>query len=415
MIFLVLGLNYAPERIGIAVYTTGMAEALADLGHEVDVIAGQPYYPAWKVFDPALEVWVSKGVERGVFVRRVGHYVPARPTGMKRLIHHASFGLSALFPTLGRAIARKPDLVIAVAPSLVAAPVAWLAARLSGARCWLHIQDFEVEAAFATRLLTPDRWAGRMALALERSVLGLFDTVSAISPQMCQRLAKKGVKSERIVEFRNWTDIDRIVPATAPSPYRAEWGISTPHVALYSGNIGNKQGLELVVEAARMLAHRRDLTVVICGEGANRGELERLAAGLDNVRFRDLQPVERLAELMALATIHLLPQLKSVGDLVLPSKLINMLASGRPIVAAAERGTGLWDEVEGCGFTVPPGDTRAFAKAIERLMDDPDLARSSGVNARRRAERRWGRAQVLGDFFAHVAPVSPTKDETDAR
>ncbi|HZF46892.1 MAG TPA: glycosyltransferase, partial [Sphingomonadaceae bacterium] len=178
-----------------------------------------------------------------------------------------------------------------------------------------------------------------------------------------------------------------------------EWNITTPHVALYSGNIANKQGIELVIEAARLLQSRDDLTFVICGEGPNRARLEAEAAALPNMRLHDLQPRERLGELLGMATVHLLPQLAGAADLVLPSKLTNMLASGRPVVATADPGTGLADEVDGVGMVTPPGDAAAFAGAIASLVDDPESAARLGKAARERAEQRWSRKAILRGFI----------------
>ena len=406
---LIVGLNYAPERVGIAVYTTGMAEALAAMGHDVQVIAGQPYYPAWKIAD-GHKAWAwTRGVEAGVDVTRVPHHIPAKPTGARRLLHHATFAASALFPALIRAVVQRPDAVIAVAPSLVAAPVARLAALLAGARSWLHIQDFEVEAAFATGLIKPEGRVARLAKAFDKAVTASFDTVSTISPQMVRKLVDKGIAAEKIVEFRNWANVGAIRPLSRPSAYRAEWNITTEHVALYSGNIANKQGIEIVVDAARALSHRTDLTFIVCGEGPNRANLEAHAAGLTNIQFHDLQPKERLNELVGLATIHLLPQLASAADLVLPSKLTNMLASGRPVVATAAPGTGLADEVDGCGIVTPPENSAAFAAAIATLADDPVRHALYSDAARQRAEDHWSGEAILARFARALAglPAEP--------
>ena len=392
MKLLILGLNYAPEKVGIAIYTSGLAEALAAEGHEVRAIAGQPYYPAWRIMDGHRAWAYSTTVESGVEVVRVPHYIPARPTGIRRLLHHASFAASASVPVLWSALSFRPDVVLTIAPSLIAAPVARISAFLAGAESWLHVQDFEVEAGLATGLLK--RGAG-LALWFERAVLKSFHKVSSISPEMCRRLVEKGVPRERVSECRNWADIDAIRPMTRPSPYREQWGISTEHVALYSGNIANKQGIETVLEAARLLQHREDLTFVVCGEGPNRARLEELAAGLGNIRFHDLQPKERLNELMGLATIHLLPQLAGAADLVLPSKLTNMLASGRPVVATAAPGTGLAREVDGCGLVVEPGSAEAMARGITALVANRPLWEALARAARLRAEDRWAKSKIL--------------------
>jgi colanic acid biosynthesis glycosyl transferase WcaI len=394
MRILFLGINYWPEQVGIGLYSGDMCTAWAEMGHEVRAVVAAPYYPAWKVFDGYAGKGWSRAVEQGVDLTRCPIYVPAHPSGVKRIVHHVSFLASSLFPMVKAAFGQKPDMVFTSAPSLIASPVAWLAARLSGAKCWLHIQDFEVEAALATGLVKPGL-AGRLGAAFERIVFALFDQVSSISPQMCRKLEDKGVPSERVYELRNWADIERVRPLTGRSSYRDEWGIETPHVALYSGNIANKQGIEIVIEAARLLRGRQDLTFVVCGEGPNRANLEAAAADLDNIQFHDLQPRERLSDLLGLASVHLMPQLAGAADLLLPSKLTNMLASGRPVAATAAAGTGLAYEVEGCGLISAPGDTSAFAHAIERLLDDPALAAQFAAAARARAEERWARQPIL--------------------
>ncbi len=402
MKLLVIGLNYAPEQVGIGPYTAALCETLASFGHEVEVVAGEPYYPEWRRRtdgDP------GRKVEQGVGVRRCRHYIPARPSGLKRLLHLSSFSLSALGPSCRAARRQRPDVVFTIAPSLLGVPVAWLAARLARAKLWIHVQDFEAEAAFSTGLLRPGM-AARLAASLERRLLGLAHCVSAISPQMVARLADKGIPAERTYELRNWANEAFAADAGEAELYRAEWQIGARHVALYSGNIANKQGIDLVVEAARLLSVRKDLLFVICGEGPNRQRLEQQCAGLDNVRLYGLQPAERMGGLLAMASVHLLPQIANSADLVLPSKLTNMLLSGKPVVATARQGTGLASEVEGCGLVVEPGDARAFAGAIETLLDDAPLATGLGEAAALRARSHWQREVILRRFEARLLELA---------
>lgn len=393
---LILGLNYSPEMVGIAVYTSGLAEHLVARGHTVSVVSGKPYYPNWTLPDEFRGGWKRRSTENGVDLTRVAHYVPANPTGVRRIIHHVSFAMSSLPVTLWRALRMKPDVVFTVAPSLIAAPVAFLAAKVSRSKTWLHIQDFEVEAAAATGLVRNGGMGLVAATGFERWVIRLFDHVSSISPAMCAKLLEKGCTKENISQFRNWADVNAIRPLDNPSPYRFEWNIRTPHVALYSGNIANKQGIDIIVETARRLKHRTDLTFVVCGEGPNRAKLEAKAADLNNIIFRNLQPLERLGDLLGLGTLHLLPQMADAADLVLPSKLTNMLASGRPVVGTADLGTGLHHEIDGCGLIVPPEDTEAFAGAIETLMSDDAMWRTYAAAARKRAEERWEKNAIIG-------------------
>ena len=292
----------------------------------------------------------------------------------------------------------RPDLVVTATPSMAAAPVAVIASRIVGATSWLHVQDFEVEAALGMGLIDRRSSLARLANWIERKTIGAFDHISTISGAMCRRLADYGIAAERTHILRNWADIDRILPLDADSAYREQWDIKAPVVALYAGNIGNKQGIEIVIEAARYLRGRPDILFLICGEGPTRKRLEKEAAALPNVQIHDLQPIERLSELLGLASIHLLPQCAEAADLVLPSKLTNMLASGRPVVATADAGTGLAMEVEGCGICVAPGNVDAFARAIVQLADDPAQRARLGIAARRRAEQRWHRDRIIDDF-----------------
>lgn len=394
---LILGLNYAPDFIGIPKYTTEQAEWLAERGHEVHVITAFPYYPAWKVPENYNRWLYSFEKEQNVNLIRCPFYVPTNPSGAKRIVHLASFGLSAIPAALYAAFTLKPDLVFTVAPALLSAPAAILAAKFGKSKSWLHIQDFEIEAAYAAGLLKKQR-ARDYAERFERALFKRFDKISTISPQMIARLSEKNIPQEKLYELRNWANTQAIQPLQQPSSLREEWQITEKNVALYSGNIANKQGAELIIEAAKALEYRSDLVFLICGDGPAKATLQSRAEGLHNVRFKPLQPMEKLNDLLGLATLHLLPQIAGAADLVLPSKLTNMLASGRPVIATADKGTGLAAEVEGCGIVTPPANTEAFVKAISTLCDDPALSAELGQKARARALERWSRDEILKRF-----------------
>lgn len=396
MKILVIGINYSPEIISTAVYTGGLAEWMVQRGHDVRVITAQPYYPDWKVFDgyPRL-AYKTHQPSASLKVTHCPHYVPAKPSGIKRVLHHASFAASALPRALWHSLRQRPDVVLVVAPSIISAPVGWLSARLGGAKAWLHIQDFEVEAAFATGLLPATGRFADLARAFERWCLARFDLVSSISKPMLKKLSAKSVPDERIYEFRNWADLSRVTPMDAPFPLKEQLGITTQYVALYSGNIANKQGLEIIPEAARMMADRNDLTFAIFGAGPALEDLKFQAKGLKNIRFFPLQPKERLSELLSMADVHLLPQIAGAADLVLPSKLTNMLASGRPVIATADPGTALVEEIEGAGLATPPGDARALVNALGDLLENEQLRTKMGATARSRALECWDGDSIL--------------------
>ena len=394
---LFIGLNYAPEPIGIGPYTAGLAEALVQRGHRVHAIVGQPYYPEWKLYPRFARRWKSSE-ENGVRITRCPHYIPANPTGSRRIAHHASFASSA-WPAARKARRElEPDLVFSVAPSMIAAPVALRMARRANAPLWLHVQDFEVGAALATGLLDASGRAAQAAARFEDRMLHAADLVSTISHPMCELLRTKGVAEDRILEMRNWANHSAAMEGSDPHRFRDAWGLGDRTVALYSGNIANKQGLDVVIEAARLMTAREDVVFVICGEGPNRKKLEAFAQGLPNVLFRDLQPEDRMGDLLTFGDIHLLPQLHDAADLVLPSKLGNMLASGRPVVATVRPGTGIARELVNCGIVVPPETPEAIVSAIEALANHADYRVTMGAAAQERARSAWSKQSVIDRF-----------------
>jgi colanic acid biosynthesis glycosyl transferase WcaI len=402
------GINFAPELTGIGKYTGEMAQWLAQAGHEVRVITAPPYYPAWKVGDGHSASAYRTETWHGVRVMRTPLWVPAQPGGLKRLLHLASFALSSL-PVLCAQWRWKPDVVWVVEPPLMCAPAAVAFASLRGARSWLHIQDYEVDAAFDLGLIkgaTLRRWVQRA----ERWLMRRFDRVSAISGRMVDRALTKGVAPTRMVHFPNWVDISGITPLGAPSAYRAELGLAPDAVvALYSGNMGNKQGLDILADVARLLQDDPRIQFVLGGNGSGRADLQVRCAGLNNVRFLDLQPLERLNDWLGLADVHLLPQRADAADLVMPSKLTGMLASGRAVLATALPETELCRVVEHdavCGVVVPPENPVAMAHALRALAADPTHRATLGANGRRHAEAEMSQDVILRRFEAQLRELA---------
>jgi len=404
---LVYAINFHPEPVGTGKYTTEMCEALVAAGHEVRVLAARPWYPTRSLYEG--EATWREPHWKGIRIYRAPIWSPRRSSGPRRIAMAASFVMASL-PQLAALVPWRPDVVWTVEPSLLGAPFAWLLARLCGARCWLHVQDFEVDAAFELGILRSPIARG-LALRVERLILGRFDILSSISPQMVERLTAKGVPAARITDFPNWVDVEAIAPLAAPSSYRAQLGISREtFVALYSGSIGAKQGIEVIASAALALGQDPTMHFVVCGEGSGLGALREAAAGLDNITWLSLQPADRMRELMGLADVHLLPQRADAADLVLPSKLLGMLASGRPVIAGARHGTHLAQIVEGRGLVVEPEDGAALARAIRTLAADPAQRARMGERGRELAVKRFSARAVLGAFLERLealdSPIS---------
>jgi colanic acid biosynthesis glycosyl transferase WcaI len=398
---LIYSANYAPEPTGIGKYSGEMAEWLADQGHDVRVVAAPPYYPNWKVAPGYAWPPYQRETLRGVDVWRAPLWVPSRPTGVKRVLHLLSFALSST-PVMLRQVFWSPDVVVTVAPAMACAPVGWLTARLCGATAWLHVQDFEVDVAFQMNLLQGRRLKAA-ALWLERTLMRRFDKVSSISSRMIDKLRHKGLDEDAIELFPNWVDTYGVKASSGVSGFRSELGIEPGQVvALFSGTWGSKQNLLAIPAAAKALVDRQDITFVICGDGVMRPELEAACADLSNVRLMPLQPKERLGDLLGMADIHLLTQNAEAEDLVLPSKLSGMMASGRPVIATCHESTELGQVVAHCGIVVKPDCTASLAQAVVALADAPERRAELGHFARAHAEKTFAKEHILASWLTQL-------------
>jgi colanic acid biosynthesis glycosyl transferase WcaI len=403
--------NYWPEPTGIPQVNTELARWLAAKGYEMEVWTGLPHYPWWRVPDAyqARDYRTGKGDEHdgAVLIRRVRHYVPQLPlSGAKRMLMDASY----LWQWFCRSFAmrRRPQVLVLVAPPFAIGFLGlWLRLRF---RCPViyHVQDLQIDAAAQLGMIS--HRLSRLLLMAERIPLRRLDVVTACGQGMLRRIRAKGPLRRPPVHFPNWVDLAGMRPPPGANRYRQDWGLEPDAVVVaYSGNLGRKQGLDDLIEAIALLQDDARIRPIIAGQGAERPALERLvAAQAPWIRLLDLQPVERLSEFLAAADIHAVPQKRGAADLVLPSKLGNIMAVGRPVVAAAESGTELYAVVmtSGCGLCVPPEDPEAFAAAIRSLAADPARRAAMGAAGRAWAERHLGIDAVLGRFSRVLTALS---------
>jgi colanic acid biosynthesis glycosyl transferase WcaI len=411
MKILFYSINYKPELTGIGKYQAEMAEWFADNGHEVKVITAPPYYPDWKIKAPYKNCY-NTVVDSGVTVHRAPLYVPKKPSVGKRIIYLCSFSISSIW-WLIRLRRFSPDVVFLVEPTLFCAPATIIYAKAVGAKSVLHVQDYEIEAMLGLGMINESALS-KIARNIERSLLGRFDFVSSISKSMVDMAVKKGVKPERMLYLPNWVDTDFIKPEADRTKFRKLWGITAEtRVVLYSGNIGKKQGMEMILEAAKKMRHRTDTLFLLVGQGAMREELEKTAvsAQLTNVRFESLQAYKDLSELLAVADVHLVIQKRGAADVVLPSKLTSILSAGGHALITADPDTELGSlvaEFPGIATLVEPESLDDFCRTLHNVLDN--MQTSHNDVARSYAIKYLNKNEVLGRFSCSLQDAVNWRD-----
>ena len=397
---LVYGINYSPELTGIGKYSGEMAAWLANQGHEVKVITAPPYYPDWKIRQGFSRWRFTRAVEHGVTVYRCPLYVPRQPSVLKRILHLLSFSLNSTFILL-QLLRWRPQLLVYVVPTLFCGLQALLYARLTGARAVLHVQDYEVDALLGLGLVKSG-FLARFAYGCESWLMRHFDRVSTISSGMLQRARTKGISEARLVFFPNWSEVARFQCAASSSELLYRLGVSPVHrVVLYAGNMGEKQGLEQVLEVAACFQFDPTLTFLLVGDGSGREGLQALAQGLPNVIFAPLQSYDVLPALLASADVHLVVQKRGAADVVLPSKLTNILAVGGNAVITADSHTTLGQlcqDYPGIAICVEPESVTALAHGIQMALAMPTVNKIAQLYAQQHLDKH----EVLSRFIHEV-------------
>lgn len=377
---LVLGLNYPPEKTGISPYTGAMTRGLVRRGFVTRVLTTHPHYPDWKV-PSGYGQWSRSEQIDGVDVTRLKHYVPRRPKGVRRALSEASFGARVATHDWS-----DPDAIVVVSPALISSLLGALRAKLTHRKKPLVVWVQDLYTLGMVETGQAGGFAVKVMSALEGWLLRSADKVIVIHDRFAARVADDfGVPRDRIEVVRNWTHLPPSPEVDVEAARRSlGWG-KGEIVVLHAGNMGVKQGLENVVDAAR-LACERDLPVrfVLLGHGSERDRLKALGAGLSSLEFLSPLNDAEFSAALASADSLLVNELPGVSEMAVPSKLTSYFSAGRPVVAATDVSGITAEEVRAAdaGVVVPASDPEALLDAVTALGADPGHAEHLGKNGR---------------------------------
>jgi colanic acid biosynthesis glycosyl transferase WcaI len=408
---LVICPHFDPDVAPTGVVMSRIAHELIARGHRLHVVTSLPWYQHHAI-DPGWEGQLvrTERTEWGCISR-----VHPFPTDKRNIPARAlAFGgFTALATIVGTFSRVRPDAVLAMSPPLTLGLAGRMVATARRVPLVFNIQDVFPDVAIELGLLTGKRVI-RGARALERASYRMSDAITVLSDDLAANVRAKitiGLEGERaelqaakVRVIPNFVDTNAIRPAAQENSYRKDYGLIGKTVVMYAGNVGFSQSLDLVLDAARSFeASRPDVVFVINGGGSARPGLEREAANLSNLRFIDMQPIERLPEVLAAGDLHVVPLRASLAWSSVPSKLYSILAAGRPILASVDAGTEVERTIEraGAGIAVPPDSPAEFCAALAELLDDRERSERMGASGRLFVER-WASPAAVGESYENL-------------
>jgi colanic acid biosynthesis glycosyl transferase WcaI len=408
MKILILSINYWPEVTGIGAFTTYRAEYLAAAGHDVEVCTTFPYYPEWKVPSRYAGKIAANEERNGVRILRSYAYIPNPATSLKRVLHEATFVVSSM---IRAAVQNRPDLLLIISPPLGLAVNAILLSRLWHTPYVFDVQDLQPDSAAELNMLPT--WALKLLFSVERAAYRHAALITTLTNGMRKRIIDKGIAAEKVDLIEPRVDDSLFdIGLQEGIAFRRRYGLEDKFLVTHSGNMGVKQGLDVIVDAAALNRSDKSVQFLLVGDGAVCGSIQRRVAALQlpNVMFLPLLDAGDFRGLMGASDVCLLTQLKSVSEIAFPSKVVTYLAAGCPVIASVNPDSEIAQTVQdsGAGRVVKPEDGEVLLAGIQEFRG-ADL-REFRQNAREYARRRWSSGRVLKHFehsMVSAAAIEP--------
>jgi colanic acid biosynthesis glycosyl transferase WcaI len=405
---LLLTQYFPPETGSAAAKMAEMGEYLAGRGHRVSVVSQIPNYPSGVVYPGYEGAWFRRERQNGVRITRTWSYAsPERDHFRPRFLNYATFMGTAL---AGIFSGPRPDVALVYSPPLFLGLTATVLTKLWRTPFVFWVNDLWPGVALPLGFMQKGKLFN-LAKAVERFTYDEANRIFVYSQRQGEEIAKTGTNPAKIEVHPLWidTDVFRPVPETL-TEIRRESGWDKKFVVLYGGNIGRAQGLEILIESARLLKNVQNIHFVLMGSGYEKENLEAQVRqhNLTNVQFIAHQPKDQAAAFFSAADV-LFARLKADPSRVgtVPEKILAYMACGRPVLMAVQEGAAaeLIREHQ-CGLPVPPNDPEALARAIVNLSQDRQLLNQWGENGRRATENHFATPIVLQTMEASLRQIA---------
>ena len=404
--------HFEPDVAPTGAVATRLIHELAARDHTIDVVTSLPWYRDHAI-EPGFEGRLVRHEDTpwGRITRVHPFPAPDKTNLVRRAV--AYLGFSSLAALSGRRLPAA-DGILAMSPPLTLGVTGRVLAVRRKTPLVFNVQDVYPDVAIELGYISDPRLV-KATSRLERWCYDHADAVTVLSDDLRDNVASKMRDPSKVRVIPNFVDTDWIVPGARESSYRTEFGLGDKTVVMYAGNVGLSQSLDTVIDAAGALSYEEDVVFVINGQGARRAELERKARGMSNVVFVDMQPADRLPEVLAAADVHLVPLKRGLASSSVPSKTYSILAAGRPMIASVDSGSEVARVLErsGAGVSVPPQDAEALTKALRTLLDAPEDRARMGLAGRAFVEQ-WASPAAVAESYEKLFEELRSH-ETDGR
>jgi len=375
------------------------ARKLASYGHTVEVLTGFPNYPGGKLYPGYnLRPWKIEWMD-GIRVCRVPLYPSHDRSAVHRILNYFSFAVASA--VLGPALVHRPDVIYVYHPPGTIGLPALVLRHWFSAPIVYDVQDLWPDTIVATGMLS-NRHAIGLLDRLCRFVYRQADRIVVLSPGFRSALIARGVPASKIDMIYNWCDEAGIEPSGAPP---ISIGAPKDFTVLFAGTMGIAQGLDAVLEAARLCRETiPQARFVFIGGGIERDRLERKANDmrLDNVGFLPRQPMAAMGPILGLANV-LLVHLKNdpLFRITIPGKTQAYLAAGRPILMGVNGDAADLMNRSGAGLLCDADNPSSIAEGVRRLFEaGPDQLEAMGCAGRAFYKRELSMAVGVAKFEA---------------
>lgn len=408
MHILLLSQYFPPETGSAAAKMAEMAHYLTDRGHQVSVVSQVPCYPAGVVYPGYEGAWFRREQQNGIRVSRTWSFAsPERSKFKPRFMNYASFMGTALAGILS---GPRPDVMLVYSPPLFLGMTATLASKAWRCPFVFWVNDLWPRAAIHLGFMHEGPLY-RLACALENFTYRNAARVFVYSARMLEEVVANGCSRTKIENHPLWIDTEVFHPDPAGAArIREQYGWGQKFVILYGGNIGLAQGLDVIVESARLLRETPDIHFVMVGSGVEKDNLESRARNYDltNLEFIGHQPKDEVLAYFSAADIlfaHLKAAPHRVGTV--PEKILAYMACGRPVLMAAQAGAAV-DLIKehGCGEAVAPDNPEALARAVQSLYQRRHSLDDMGAKGRQAAEVHFAGPKVLTAMEASLRVIA---------